>query len=385
MIVAAAAPSLAEINASGYLKSFAVAQDELDNSVFQADRIYQSQNSARLMLDGFSESINWRFHYELNPVFVSNSLPVGIPTFNVVDGSYRFSDLQANLLDDENKHKIFQNLDRLNFQIQMDVGDLTIGRQAISFGSARIISPTDIFLPFDVRTLNTEYRTGVDAVRFQQPWGDFGEIDIGIVLGDDAKRENSAAFLQVRTNRKGIDYQFALAEFAEQHLTGVGLQTALWDFGFWLETAYVNGDKNYLRLSTGMDYSFSENTFAQIEYHYNGAGTKNHQDYLPNLGSVPYQRGGVFLLGKNYIMPGFTLQLSPIWFVAIQAIYNLDDNSSFVSLSGEYNLTDDVYMDFGYYHFSGDDFSLTETGSPDLQSEYGANPNTLFASIRYYF
>ena len=117
-------------------------------------------------------------------------------------------------------------------------------------------------LPFDVRTFNTEYRNGVDAVRFQRPWGDLGEIDIGVVLGKDAKSENSAAFLQLRTNHKGADYHLAIIEFAAQQLTGLGLQTAIWDLGFWLEAAYVNGDENYLRLSTGVDYSFSENTFA---------------------------------------------------------------------------------------------------------------------------
>ena len=117
----------------------------------------------------------------------SKSLAAEIPTFNVVGDNYRLTDLDTNLLDNDNKNPLYQNLDRLNFQVQMDAGDLTIGRQAISFGSARIINPTDIFLPFDVRTFNTEYRNGVDALRFQRPWGDLGEIDIGIVLGKDAK------------------------------------------------------------------------------------------------------------------------------------------------------------------------------------------------------
>ena len=384
-LLAASTSALAEINISGYLKSFVVAQDQLDNPVFQFDKNYQSQNSARIMLDGFSGSITWQLHYELSPVFISRALATERPTFNVVGDNYRLIDPDANLLDDDNKTQLYQNLDRLNFQVQMDAGDLTIGRQAISFGSARIINPTDIFLPFDVRTFNTEYRNGVDALRFQRPWGDLGEIDIGVVLGKDAKSENSAAFLQLRTNHSGTDYHLAIIEFAEQQLFGLGLQTAIWDLGFWLEAAYVNGDENYLRLSTGVDYSFSERTFVQIEYHYNGAGSNDHNDYLSNLSATPYQRGGVFLLGENYIMPSFTVQLSSLWFVATQVIYNLDDNSAFLSVSAEYNIAENFYMDFGYYHFSGDGFSLTETALPKLDSEYGSNPSTLFASIRYYF
>ena len=385
LLLAASTSALAEINISGYLKSFVVAQDQLDNPVFQFDKNYQSQNSARIMLDGFSGRITWQLHYELSPVFVSKALATERPTFNVVGDNYRLTDPDTNLLDDDNKTQLYQNLDRLNFQVQMDAGDLTIGRQAISFGSARIINPTDIFLPFDVRTFNTEYRNGVDALRFQRPWGDLGEIDIGVVLGKDAKSENSAAFLQLRTNHSGTDYHLAIIEFAEQQLFGLGLQTAIWDLGFWLEAAYVNGDDNYMRLSTGVDYSFSENTFVQIEYHYNGAGSNDHNDYLSNLSATPYQRGGVFLLGENYLMPSFTVQLSSLWFVATQVIYNLDDNSAFLSVSAEYNIAENFYMDFGYYHFSGDEFSLTETGLPKLDSEYGSNPSTLFASIRYYF
>lgn len=384
-LLAASTSALAEINISGYLKSFVVAQDQLDNPVFQFDKNYQSQNSARIMLDGFSGRITWQMHYELSPVFVSKELANERPTFNVVGDNYRLTDPDTNLLDKDNKTQLYQNLDRLNFQVQMDAGDLTVGRQAISFGSARIINPTDIFLPFDVRTFNTEYRNGVDALRFQRPWGDLGEIDIGVVLGKDAKSENSAAFLQLRTNHSGTDYHLAIMEFAEQKLFGLGLQTAIWDLGFWLEAAYVNGDENYLRLSTGVDYSFSERTFVQIEYHYNGAGSNDHNDYLYNLSATPYQRGGVFLLGENYIMPSFTVQLSSLWFVATQVIYNLDDNSAFLSVSAEYNIAENFYMDFGYYHFSGDEFSLTETGLPKLDSEYGSNPSTLFASIRYYF
>ena len=45
-LLAVSTNALAEINLSGYLKSFVVAQDELDNPVLQFDKLYQSQNSA---------------------------------------------------------------------------------------------------------------------------------------------------------------------------------------------------------------------------------------------------------------------------------------------------------------------------------------------------
>ena len=385
LLLVSAMPLKADVNLTGYAKSFAVAQDEIDNDVIMANEIYQSQNSLRLMWEGFSERIVWQLHYELSPVMVSNELNAAIPTFNVVGDSYRLTDIDPRLLSEDNKHQIYQNLDRFNVQIQMDAGDLTLGRQAISFGSARIINPTDIFLPFDVRTFNTEYRTGVDAVRFQRPWGELGEIDFGLVLGDDADPENSAAFVQLRTNAAGVDYHLAVMRFSKQDLLGFGVQSAIGGMGFWFEAAGVWGDEDYTRLSIGLDYAFSENTFGQIEYHYNGAGSDDPENYLANLQTLPYQRGGVFLSGEHYLMPSFTLQLSPLWFVAAQAIINLSDHSAFGSISAEYNIAEDFYMDFGYYHFMGDDLTVNRMGLPEFGSEYGPNPNTLYMSIRYYF
>jgi hypothetical protein len=184
---------------------------------------------------------------------------------------------------------------------------------------------------------------------------------------------------------QGKDLQFAFTRFAEQTLVGAGIQTAIGDFGFWFELARVNGDTDYLRTSIGLDYAFTENSFAMIEYHHNGAGSDDPSEYLSLLATLPYQSGGVFLLGKDYLMPSFSLQLSPLWILSTQAIYNLGDDSAFVSLSAEYNVLEDFYMDFGFYHFFGDEITILVPGVPLLGSEYGTNPDVIYASIRFYF
>lgn len=370
---------------SGYVKSFAVAQDEISTDFLAQKTTYQLQNSVRLMWEKFGDTTIWQIHYEISPVFVSRQQPIEGSTFNIVGDSYRLTDIQSSLSDEDNKNQLYQNLDRLNLQWQFERGDLTIGRQAISFGSARFINPTDIFLPFNVQTFNQEYRTGVDAIRYQSPLGELGEFDVGIVFGKDAKAENSAAFLQLRGNANGMDLQFVLTRFAEQTMVGAGVQSAIFDFGFWFEGANVTGDYHYFRASIGLDYAFTMNTFAMVEYHYNGAGSNNPEDYLALFGTLPYQKGGVFLLGEEYLMPALSIQLSPLWSMGLQAIYNLSDDSAFMSISAEYNVAEDFYMDFGFYHFLGDKLTTVPPGIPLLQSEYGTNPDTVYASLRFYF
>ena len=100
---------------------------------------------------------------------------------------------------------------------------------------------------------------------------------------------------------------------------------------------------------------------------------------------MPYQRGGVFLLGENYLLPSFSFQVTPLLTLAIQAIVNLDDASGYTSLSAEYNVAENFYIDFAAYIFVGDDLTVGASQTPILGSEYGANPNMLYSSIRWYF
>lgn len=363
------ASSNADIDFSGYIKTFAVIQDE--SLVFP--RTYQSQNNLRLMLDESKGRVAWEVHYQINPILASRDLSFGDATFAQTSVGYRLTDVERSLSDADSKNQVYQNLDRLNVQFRFASGDLTIGRQAITFGSARIINPTDVFIPFDVRTFNQEYRIGVDAIRYQAPMGDLGEFDVGLVLGNSASE--SAAFLQLSGNVAGNDLQFAIARFAEQNIIGTGVQTALGQFGFWFEIAAVSGDDDYVRTSTGLDYAFSDVAFGQIEFHHNAAGSDMPQDYLAQLTTTAYQRGGVFLLGKRYIMPMFSYQLGALWTINLQGIFNLDDNSSFTSIAAGYSVVENLDMNFNYYHFTGD----------TQASEYGLSPDLAFVSLSYYF
>ena len=379
----------AEISFSGYAKSYNSWQERIDVPLLQTDSSFQSQNSLRLTLEGFGQTAGvdsvWQVHYEVSPLISSISSNVSNNTLSDSGGAYRLTDLSSTVGTETSKRRIQQNLDRFNLQFNFSAGDLTIGRQAISFGAARFINPTDVFLPFDVRTYNTEYRTGIDAVRFQKPLGQLGEIDFGLILGPDGEAASSAAFGQIKTNLKGSDLHATVIRFAEQNLIGFGLQTALWDFGTWVEAASVTGIRDYWRVSLGLDYSFNESTFASVEYHYNGAGSDDVATYLTQINQIPYSQGGVFFLGENYIIPALSIQLSPLTTVGIQGVFNLDDHSTYLSASLNYNVKEDLYIGLGYYHFSGKKLSLTTTGSPVLNSEYGSNPDNLFVSISYYF
>lgn len=430
---------------SGYMKSYGLAQDSITIENMgvqtQAQSIagsFQSQNALRLMASYLSSSKgNIEIDYEIQPLYFSNSamaeyytegnLGVIGGTVSSASNQYRFKDLDAVFNDVGSHGVVLQNLDRFNYQYSNQYGDLTIGRQVLSFGSARFINPTDIFIPFAIQTLNQEYRVGIDAIRYKADVGDFAVIDMGLVIGEDGKKQNSAAFLRGKNSVQGNDIEVIAILLDDAWLLGGGIERSIGDFGFWFEVAYMDWQQsknpqgivldnntsannslenitlgnfatntlplagytdNYWRSSIGSDYALNEDIIFMIEYHYNGAGSNNVDDYIKLATQAPYQKAGVYLYGEHYLIPALTWLASPLVSVSASAFYNISDSSVFLSLSSETSWSDNLYSDFGLYISHGDTLQYNASNADiayNFGSEFGAYPLSAYVSLRYYF
>jgi len=422
-----------DLSFSGYVKSYALVQDKITIEALALDAEdhsiaanFQSQNALRLMSSYLSSTKgNFEVHYEVQPLYFSQSdmaayytndnLSAINGTISPATNQYRYKDLDAVLTDVGNHGVVLQNLDRFNYQYSNQYGDLTIGRQVISFGSSRFINPTDIFIPFAIQTLNQEYRVGIDAIRYKADVGDFAVVDMGVIIGKDGEKQNSAAFIRGKNSINGNDIEAIAIILDDAWLLGVGIERAIGDFGFWFETAYMDWQQtstdenqlkvehsmtkplqtsttpytdNYWRTSIGSDYALNEDIIVMIEYHYNGAGSKDAKNYTKLGTQAPYQKAGVYLYGEHYIIPALTWLASPLLSVSASAFYNVSDSSVFVTLSSETSWSDNLYSDFGVYVSHGD--NLQYQGCADSMkysfgSEFGAYPLSIYASLRYYF
>ena len=101
--------------------------------------------------------------------------------------------------------------------------------------------------------------------------------------------------------------------------------------------------------SVGLDYSFSGETYAFIEYHFNGAGaTPEPENYLTNLEQPAYTRGSVYLLGTHYLAPGVTHQITPLIGFGGQLLFNLSDVSTLgCRRRSAYNIAEDIHLSIG--------------------------------------
>jgi hypothetical protein len=188
-------------------------------------------------------------------------------------------------------------------------------------------------------------------------------------------------------------------DFRQNLLVGLDLTRAVGGAGFWFEAAWVSVDAfadcgngrgdDYLRITTGLDYSFGGETYGFAEYHYNQAGSNDAGKYASSLSHTAYREGAVYLLGEHYLIPGISFQISPLLTGTMEAIVNLGDPSLSLTPHLEYNIAQDIYLACGAYVCIGGAPALDLTKEPPLhvrlESEFGAYPDIYYMSFRVYF
>jgi len=394
----------------GYYKNFSVAYqlkedlDPLPNreySVLGAISNRMRLNLKLVPVDGLTLETS----YNIAPRVQDQILYIYNPSFSTIDPfAYRIDDLRSRFYPDNinevHSFALYQNLDRAQATISVKFADFIIGRQAIAWGTAHVINPTDILAPYSFEELDTEDRIGIDAVRMRKPLGFMGEIDAGYVFGKDAEWKNSAAFLRVKYYLWQTDFSVLGLAFRENLLLGFDLARSIGGAGFWLETAYVldnalNDDSNmhaendYLRLSTGLDYNFGGSTYGFVEYHYNQAGETDSENYYRIMDRTAYREGSVYLLGEHYLIPGISYQLTGLVTVSGQLMTNLTDPSAYFMPQVEYNVAQNIYLEGGTFVGVGKPTKVSYTAGVfpqvEFRSEFGSYSNIYFVSFRYYF
>jgi hypothetical protein len=323
---------------------------------------------------------------------------------------YRVDDLDRLVYPDSieavGSFAVFQNLDRLQIVWSPPPFDLYVGRQAIAWGSARIVNPTDVLVPFEYTDLDVEDRVGVDAIRLRMPLGSLSELDAGYLPGRDFEFDNSALFLRGKFSKQPWDLSLLLLEFRRHLLLGLDVTHPIGGAGAWLELAYVwldtfaeeltnqaapPADSTYLRISTGVDYQLTPKLYGYLEYHFNGAGSNDAGDGLSLVTSKPYTEGAVWLTGKHYLAPGILYQFSGLWSGGLNVLANLSDPSMLVSPVVEYNLAENVYLEAGAFVAVGKPVISDALGNPipiptfEVQSEFGLYSDLYYLSFSFYF
>lgn len=392
------------LSVSGYIKNFSMVYNEPKALVDDRDNspIGVSSNRLRLKVAMKTGSrITFNAAYDLSPRIQDPSLFQDSPYVFALDpSSYRLKDLDALITHrgemPDTSFGLYQNLDRLFATLQYGFGDIYIGRQAIAWGSAHMVNPTDILAPFSFTVLDQEERFGVDAIRVRIPLGMMSELDTGYVFGRDFSSREHAFFLRGKGYIKETDVAFILLGFKTHALMGLDLTRSLLGAGVWFEAAYVkpdllqdsnaSDDTGYTRISLGLDGSLTERLYGFMEYHFSSAGTASPGGFSAHMEHPAYREGGVYLMGQHYLGIGGSYQLHPLAPLMATLLCNLRDGSCSLSTQLEYNIAKDIYIAAGVMFGIGRRPTKQDpSADPGYHSEFGAYPDKYWTSFRVYF
>ena len=238
---------------------------------------------------------------------------------------------------------VFQ-VDRLFVDFYMPKYDVRLGRQALQWGSAQFINPTD---PFPELLLMEPWRprSGVNAALVTVPFGDVHDMNVAVATTDtfDAVRVAS----RLRVNWRGTDFALvgAYRGDADDGIVGLDIRGTL-GLGYWIESAVHLQRDPWFEMVVGLDYSFPimENLVLSGQYYYNGGvgmaptgmftvleGPECDVDITEAFGETAAepQKFGPMLSGQHYGLFAANLGILQELGVQFAWLQNFDDGTAF--------------------------------------------------------
>jgi hypothetical protein len=238
-------------------------------------------------------------------------------------------------------------VDRLYLDVYTDVADLRIGRQAVQWGSALLINPTDPF-PQVLFTEPWLPRIGQNAIKATVPIKDVHRLQLFLGTTDTLDAVRASGRATVNVANADISAVGAYRGDAGTGLVGLDVRGTL-GVGYWFEGAYHVGPSPYEEFAVGVDYSFPvlDLLLVGAQYYRNGSGSNTPAGLLdsPFAGEVelpqcenldldipmapenPYRP---FTSGRDYALLNALLAVSPDVRGGIGALQNLGDGTGVV-------------------------------------------------------
>lgn len=322
---------------------------------------------------------------------------------------YRMLDASWDVLE-KDKSLATLAFDRFNAKTSFGWGDITVGRQAITFGKTYFWNPLDVFYPLDANQFDRDYKPGVDAVKVDIPLGLYSGLTFVGAAGPKVKLGTDTG---VGNNPRDASwYGSALMGrfFADAGGWDISLQGGK-VFGGWQVGAGIVGDigpvqvrgefAQFMALSSdplppplqgdlvedsfqaviGLGHRFENSLSLDFEYFYNGAGDPDDL----NAALVRMSYGSSLQMSRHLAGLAARYEFSPLVVGEMGAIVSLSDGSCQLQPLVAVSLTNEMDLLVGATFNIGRQPESYSGATADIKSEFGTYPTVFFAEWKYYF
>ena len=310
----------------------------------------------------------------------------------VVDDSRRWADLTWDI-EDGNRHRSIHRLDRAALQWRPGDWTVTVGRQAVSWGSGIVFQPMDLFSPFSPTVVDRDYKAGDDLLLVERLLPAGQDLALLHIVRRDESGDVSSDVASTALKWHGYAGAGEFEVAAGRHYgERVGAVSARWPLGSALVrldlVATENAQGEWVVsgiANTDVTFVVADKTiYVFAEFFHNGWGVGDLSS-LANLDVELTQRlarGEVFNLMQNYVALGTSIQWHPLLTQSLTTLTNLHDRSTLLQTQFSIQPGDNQSLDVGWVKAlgrAGDEF-----GGVDLADVPGLGPVTTGGGGRMY-
>lgn len=365
----------------GYLRSFTAWQVVDDSvvdltklltpdSVFEELGLQSTIGRAEFKLSAldlltFEVHSRWQWNVASQPILGEGS--AGFAGAGVSVEPTRSVDLSSDIIKQPN-HSVNHDLDRLLLRFYFGEVDMSVGRQALTWGNSTLFSVADIWTTFSPFDLDTSQKRGIDALRVV--WGVTDKVELDFLVADRGSVEDISGGVRANIYLPFGDLYVAAAKNFEDVALATGLSASI-------DTVKMRGEvmgrfdidnKEFElpRATLGVDWFPLTEFIMGVEAHFNGYGTQDADtafDYL-SFGntSEAHTRGEAYLLGRWYAGAYFNYRPHELVNITTSVMVNLTDPTALITWGLSYEVAASVDLGLGGLHGVGDGFELGAFG-----------------------
>ena len=390
------------VEAVGSLRLTGAYLDAPDLPVFYAnERDWLAAGVGRLILDG---ALTPKIDFECNAFLeVSRLPPLSVDgtfaTAGSVRSPYRTPYLTWDFWEeDEGRGQL--GLDRFFLSLHTPPLQVSLGRMPINYSVTNIFTPNDFFAPFSPTAINKVYKPGVDAMRISLATGMLGSVELVGALGSDTDGVPALdmSALMARASLVRWNFQWALlgGRLAERWIAGGSLQGDVGRVGIRAEghagfpdpagPGELRDASAYVHVAAGLDVPFTwRNAGVGADYMFLSDGADSPRGYI--LRAVALYPDDLVYLGKHYVGLSAGGEILPILRVNLLGLVNAGDGSGLAALMFLWNMMDEADLAAGVMlpWGAGPTAGGGPKALPEINSEFGLMPITVFLETRIYF
>jgi hypothetical protein len=285
----------------------------------------------------------------------------------------------------EDRLLLDHDIDRLVVRAGLGDFDISLGRQAITWGFASLFPVADLWTTFSPFELDTSQKRGIDALRIL--YSHSSTLELEGILADRGSLRDLSGGLRLITYLRSTDVYLAFAKQWRELMAFAGAGALLGSFKLRAELAgpydLDAGEVSRPRASLGADWYHGKLTLT-LEAHYNGSGVAHASDYVTHLSSSPIiARGESYLLGRWYAGTAAGWHPSELFQLTLTVLGNLQDPSVVFASAITYQVSQETSLSLGAFQGVG---KIPLIGAvPELRSEFGSIGGLYYLSLSSFF